>query len=84
MSPPPAAMFFILLVLLMATTALGQDRKIVLINPTQRSISIGRDASRAIDGDEQTEYYSLTSTEEWIKLDLQDPSIISTVTMIGR
>eukprot|EP00116_Pleurobrachia_bachei_P003415 sb/3463677/ len=65
------------------STSLGE---IVLINPTQRTISGGRDASKAIDGEEGTEYHSLeaSSTEEWIKFDLQDPSIISTVTMIGR
>ena len=52
-------------------------------------MSNGRGASKAIDGDVGTEYHSnygsdLDFKEQWIKFDLQDPSIISTVTIFGR
>eukprot|EP00116_Pleurobrachia_bachei_P012732 sb/3472994/ len=64
----------------MATVA--QGRKVVLINPSSNA---GMDASAAIDGDVTTEYHSSeTLPEAWIQFHLQDASIISTVTMVGR
>ena len=72
-------MFPILLLLRPTTSA-----QLVLTNGTEGSVSNGRGASNAIDGDLDTEYHSLTSDFEWIQFDLQDPAVVSTVTLVGR
>ena len=72
------------LFIVMATDALPQ---LVLINPTQGSVhaTANTDASLAIDGDTGTYYHSASgqdSTDQWIKFDLQNPSVVSTVKII--
>ena len=73
-----------LLLLFALATGIGANQ-LVLINPTQSSYTGGRVASNAIDGDEYTAYVSGSiGTEQWIQFDLEHPSTIDTVTMLGR
>ena len=55
-------MFPILLLFLPTTQA-----QLLLTNGTEGSVSNGRGASNAIDGDLDTEYHSLESDFEWIQ-----------------
>ena len=73
-----------LLLLFALATGIGANQ-LVLINPTQKTVNGARPASNAIDGDDDTEYHSSASgTNQWIKFDFEYPSIVDTVTMLGR
>ena len=79
-----------LLLLVALVTGIGA-KQLVLINPTQKNNQPSGDdpryASNAIDGDESTEYHSThydSDQDQWIQFDLEYPSIIDTVTILGR